>query len=128
MSQASSFEWQMLELINQERTSRGVEPLVLDLRLNDSSEDHSSWMLNQNIFSHTGEGGSSARDRASVLWSLPPSVAASVASPDASALLQLLRLDGTPSPLPPVRGGVGRGAGESDVPPPTRARRAPPGG
>lgn len=63
MSQANSFEWQMLDLINQERTSRGLDPLQLDLRLNDSSEDHSADMLAQDYFSHTGLDGSSAGGR-----------------------------------------------------------------
>ncbi|SLN20771.1 Cysteine-rich secretory protein family protein [Falsiruegeria litorea R37] len=53
----------MLDLINEERTSRGLDPVQLELRLNDASEDHSSWMLQQDVFSHTGENGSSAGDR-----------------------------------------------------------------
>lgn len=60
MSEASPVERQMLELINDERTSRGLNPLQLELRLNDSAEDHSDWMLEQDVFSHTGAGDSSA--------------------------------------------------------------------
>ncbi|UWQ28112.1 CAP domain-containing protein [Leisingera sp. M523] len=63
MSQASQLERQMLDLINAERTSRGLNPVQLELRLNDSAEDHSEWMLQQDVFSHTGSGGSSAGDR-----------------------------------------------------------------
>ncbi|KIC30952.1 MULTISPECIES: CAP domain-containing protein [unclassified Leisingera] len=63
MSQASELERQMLELINAERTSRGLNPVQLELRLNDSAEDHSEWMLQADVFSHTGSGGSSAGDR-----------------------------------------------------------------
>ncbi|MCG7520262.1 CAP domain-containing protein [Ruegeria sp. Ofav3-42] len=63
MSTASSFEREMLALINQERTSRGLEPLQLETHLNASSEDHSEWMLNTDSFSHTGAGGSSATER-----------------------------------------------------------------
>ncbi|KIC21558.1 CAP domain-containing protein [Leisingera sp. ANG-Vp] len=63
MSQASELERQMLDLINAERTSRGLNPVQLELRLNDSAEDHSEWMLQQDVFSHTGAGGSSAGDR-----------------------------------------------------------------
>ncbi len=63
MSTASTFEREMLELINQERTSRGLNPVQLETRLNDSSEDHSVWMLNTDTFSHTGSGGSSATQR-----------------------------------------------------------------
>lgn len=63
MSRASELEQQMLELINEERTSRDLNPVELELRLNDSSEDHSQWMLNEDQFSHTGVDGSSAGDR-----------------------------------------------------------------
>ncbi len=63
MSQASALEQQMLELINNERTSRGLEPVQLELRLNDASEDHSQWMLQQDVFSHTGENGSNPGER-----------------------------------------------------------------
>jgi Ca2+-binding RTX toxin-like protein len=63
MSVASTAERQMLALINAERTSRGLDPLQLELRLNESAEDHSTWMLEKDVFSHTGSGGSSAGDR-----------------------------------------------------------------
>ena len=63
MSVASTFERQMLDLINQERTSRGIDPLALELRLNEASEDHSVWMDDTGQFSHTGIGGSNPGDR-----------------------------------------------------------------
>ncbi len=63
MSQANELEWLMLDLINAERTDVGLQPLQLDLRLNESSEDHSSWMLAADTFSHTGVGGSNAGAR-----------------------------------------------------------------
>jgi serralysin len=63
MSQASSVERQMLELINQERAAVGVDPLQLELRLNDSSEDYSKMMLQEDFFSHTGPDNSSPRGR-----------------------------------------------------------------
>ncbi|MFY2823744.1 CAP domain-containing protein [Ruegeria sp. MALMAid1280] len=63
MSTASTFEQEMLALINEERTSRGLNPLKLETRLNDSAEDHSAWMLNTDTFSHTGSNGSSATER-----------------------------------------------------------------
>ncbi|WP_428514655.1 CAP domain-containing protein [Roseovarius sp.] len=63
MSVANSFERQMLDLINAERTSRGIAPLTLELRLNDASEDHSAWMDDTLIFSHTGVGNSNPGDR-----------------------------------------------------------------
>ena len=63
MSRASSLEWQMLDLINAERVARNLDPLRLDLRLNDAAEDHSRWMINVDKFSHTGAGGSSPTAR-----------------------------------------------------------------
>ena len=63
MSTASTVEREMLALINQERTSRGLDPLELERNLNESSEDHSTWMLDTDNFSHTGEGGSTATQR-----------------------------------------------------------------
>lgn len=65
MSQANALELQMLELINEERAAVGADPLVLDLRLNTSSETHSEWMLDEDVFSHTGSDNSSAGDRMS---------------------------------------------------------------
>ncbi len=63
MSIANDLEHQMLSLINEERTAVGLDPLKLETNLNESSEDHSSWMLQTDSFSHTGQGGSSATDR-----------------------------------------------------------------
>ncbi|MFN3209858.1 MAG: CAP domain-containing protein [Roseovarius sp.] len=63
MSVASSYERQMLDLINAERAARGIDPLTLELRLNDASEDHSAWMDDALVFSHTGAGGSDPGDR-----------------------------------------------------------------
>lgn len=63
MSHANALEWQMLDLINEERTSIGLDALQLDLRLNDAAEDHSLWMIETDQFSHTGINGSSAWDR-----------------------------------------------------------------
>jgi hypothetical protein len=65
MARASSFERQMLELINEERANAGLQPLRLNVLLNESSEEHSEWMLRSGNFSHTGEGGSSATERIS---------------------------------------------------------------
>ncbi|MGR3463467.1 CAP domain-containing protein [Limimaricola sp.] len=63
MSIANTLERQMLDLVNDERTERGLSPLSLERNLNTSSEDHSSWMLQSDTFSHTGANGSSATDR-----------------------------------------------------------------
>ena len=63
MSEANEAELYMLELINEERTSRGLEPLTINNDLNESSEDHSRSMLDNNSFSHRGVDGSSATER-----------------------------------------------------------------
>ena len=63
MTVATSVERLMLDLINDERRQAGVDPLELERQLNTSAENHSEWMLDRNVFSHTGQGGSSAGDR-----------------------------------------------------------------
>lgn len=60
---ASSLERFMLELINEERTSRGLEPLLLDRVLNAAADRHADWILQTGTFSHTGAGGSSPQER-----------------------------------------------------------------
>jgi Ca2+-binding RTX toxin-like protein len=63
MVYASTLELYMLELINEERSSRNLDLLELETNLNQSAEDHSNWMLQTDIFSHTGVDGSSATQR-----------------------------------------------------------------
>ena len=63
MSKATPLERLMLDLVNEERERRGVDPLRLETRLNESSEDHSEWMIRADEFSHTGKGGSDAGER-----------------------------------------------------------------
>jgi Ca2+-binding RTX toxin-like protein len=60
----------MLELINAARKTAGVQPLAFDLNssgseldLNQAAEGHSKWMIANDIFSHTGVGGSNAQKR-----------------------------------------------------------------
>jgi len=60
---ASDLERYMLDLVNEERTSRGLNELVLDKVLNASADAHSLWMLDTNVFSHTGAGGSTPTER-----------------------------------------------------------------
>ena len=57
MSQASALEQEMLELVNAERAKVGVDPLTFDDNLNSSAENHSNWMLENDIFDHTGVDG-----------------------------------------------------------------------
>lgn len=63
MSTANSLELGMLALINDERAEVGLEPLRLITLLNEAAQDHSSWMLEADQFSHTGEDGTSPSDR-----------------------------------------------------------------
>jgi len=63
MSQANIYEQYMLELINTERAKTGAQPLAFDGDLNESAENHSSWMIATDTFSHTGAGGSNPGQR-----------------------------------------------------------------
>lgn len=63
MSVANQYEMQMLDLINAERAAVGLNKLKFNGLLNDASEDHSEWMLDEDRFSHTGENGSSPHER-----------------------------------------------------------------
>ncbi len=63
MSKANIYEQFMLELINAERAKVGVQPLAFDGDLNESSENHSNWIISTDTFSHRGIGGSSPGDR-----------------------------------------------------------------
>jgi Ca2+-binding RTX toxin-like protein len=58
MSLANPYEQYMLELVNAERAKAGAQPLAFDSNLNTASENHSSWMISTDTFSHTGSGGS----------------------------------------------------------------------
>ncbi|MEL6571005.1 MAG: CAP domain-containing protein [Pseudomonadota bacterium] len=63
MTIATEYERYMLGLINQERAAIGAPPLQLEQNLNLSADRHSAWMLEEDIFDHTGVDGSSATER-----------------------------------------------------------------
>ena len=63
MSQPSAEEQYLLELINAERTRAGVQPLAGNGRLNVAAENHSQWMIDADVFSHTGANGSTPTAR-----------------------------------------------------------------
>ncbi len=48
-----------LELVNRSRAEAGAKPLAFDAELVDAAGKHSDWMVAQDVFSHTGVGGSS---------------------------------------------------------------------
>lgn len=44
-------------------STQSKQPLAFNLNLNDGAKNHSQWMLDNNVFSHTGQGGSTSRQR-----------------------------------------------------------------
>jgi Ca2+-binding RTX toxin-like protein len=63
MSQATSYEQLMLELVNRERAKAGAQPLAFNASLNVSADAHSNWMISADVFDHTGLSGSSPHQR-----------------------------------------------------------------
>jgi len=60
---ANEFERYMLDLINADRGAKGLAPLLMELNLNTSADEHSIWMSEADTFSHTGAGGSTHTQR-----------------------------------------------------------------
>jgi len=56
-------EKQMLDLVNKERTSRGLAALKANLTLTQVARAHSQDMINRSYFSHTNPDGKSSFDR-----------------------------------------------------------------
>jgi Ca2+-binding RTX toxin-like protein len=63
VSTPTSLETLFLQLVTEARAKVGARPLTFDGELLDSSDAHSTWMDQTNIFSHTGVNGSSPGDR-----------------------------------------------------------------
>jgi uncharacterized protein YkwD len=55
---SDSFDQQMLDLVNEERTQVGLDPLVINEQLDEAADLHSQDQANMNIMSHTGSDGS----------------------------------------------------------------------
>lgn len=63
MSFATGYERYFVSLVNQARQAQGHQALRIEKRLNDAADSHSRWMLESDVFSHTGAGGSSPTER-----------------------------------------------------------------
>jgi Ca2+-binding RTX toxin-like protein len=63
LSEPSTYEQYMLELVNAARMKSGIQPLANNGHLNDAADTQASWMISTNTLSHTGAGGSSPYDR-----------------------------------------------------------------
>ena len=63
MSYATADERYFVSLVNEVRQSKGLKPLKIERNLNESAENHSRWMLEADVFSHTGKGGSKHSER-----------------------------------------------------------------
>lgn len=63
MSFSTADERHFAALVNQARRAEGLAPLVLERQLNAAADAHSRWMLDADVFSHTGRGGTSSRQR-----------------------------------------------------------------
>lgn len=63
MSIASDIEAYMLTLVNEVRAENGLAPLTLEMNLNQAADNHTEWMAQNDVFSHTGVGGSNSHQR-----------------------------------------------------------------
>jgi hypothetical protein len=63
MSAPTAYEQYLLELINADRAKAGVQPLADNSQLNAAAGGHSQWMIDTDVFSHTGANGSQPMDR-----------------------------------------------------------------
>jgi uncharacterized protein YkwD len=59
----SLMEGQVVDLVNTQRAKAGCEPLVVDPRLEQAAEEHSTDMAERNYFNHTTPEGLTFRDR-----------------------------------------------------------------
>ncbi|MFC3124229.1 CAP domain-containing protein [Pseudoroseomonas globiformis] len=62
-AEVSALETALLRLINADRAEVGAKPLAFDAELVHAAGDHTAWMLDQDVFSHTGIGGTSPSQR-----------------------------------------------------------------
>ena len=62
-SETDRFDQEVLKLVNQERTQRGLKSLTLNEQLDQAADQYSKAMAEQDFFDHTGKDGSSPGDR-----------------------------------------------------------------
>ena len=55
---------EIIQLVNEVRASYGLPPLQVDSALVAAAQNHANWMAANNVYSHTGQGGSSPQSRA----------------------------------------------------------------
>ena len=55
---------EIIQLVNQVRASYGLPPLQVNSALVAAAQNHANWMAANNVYSHTGQGGSSPQSRA----------------------------------------------------------------
>jgi uncharacterized protein YkwD len=63
-AQNEAFELEVIRLLNQERISRGLHPLLLNNSLTDAARAHNQDMISNGFFDHIGSDGSWPWDRA----------------------------------------------------------------
>lgn len=59
----SGLELQVLQLVNRERTSRGLRPLAFDARLDRAAENHNAHMARVGVMAHEGIGDGTVGSR-----------------------------------------------------------------
>ncbi|MFZ0242215.1 MAG: CAP domain-containing protein [Desulfobacterales bacterium] len=60
---AADYASKVIELVNKERTARGLHPLSYDKELTAAAENHSRDMAEHNYFDHTGRDGRDFNER-----------------------------------------------------------------
>ena len=63
MGQATANEQYLLELVNAARKAAGKQPLALNSYTNTAADLHTDYMIDTNLLTHTGSGGTSAYTR-----------------------------------------------------------------
>ena len=63
-AQAAGTAWEMLAEINAYRAANGLQPMEENYYLNLAAQGHADWIAETGLGGHTGEGGSTATDRA----------------------------------------------------------------